>query len=185
MKNVLWTRQPCGKTLLAIRRRLMKIFQSLTILLLLFLLALVLASWEFWCREANAPAVEKTTLREKLGMITKPTSPASENIARGILNENKNKRIVCWKCQGLGKVVIQRSDKYTTYTCPICAGRGGRELSSLREICELCKGMGKVIVPEAGGPHPGKREIDQNRLMVSAQTCPLCIGEGITLRYKE
>jgi hypothetical protein len=167
----------------------MKILQPLTTLLLLFLLALAWATWDLWRTEINRPPVDKVALRKfALGLPLNFTPPPPENIAKGVVNEKKDKRHVCWLCEGLGKLTYRDGGGERLWLCQLCGGRGGRELSSCNEMCDLCKGMGRVIKPK----NPNWRgTVDKIRdelrrghhLMV--QACPICMGEGIVKRYKE
>ena len=157
----------------------MKTLQPLTALLLLFLPALVWASWEMWQNEANKPPVDESMLRVKPSLTTKPKPPAPERNAKGVVNEERI-RIPCWKCEGLGKIVYEDGASYGAHICPVCMGKKGREFPSRQHVCLLCKGMGKVV--KESSPQSG---LSGRRRIIEAKTCPICLGEGVEDRYEQ
>ncbi len=87
--------------------------------------------------------------------------------ARPVVNipEERVRKLECPTCRGNGKLVDAGGTVKFGYRCPVCDGRGHREISSKGTVCSECKGMGNV---ERGS---GARQLSQR--------CPICDGSGL------
>ncbi|MCX7007452.1 MAG: hypothetical protein NTY53_09435 [Kiritimatiellaeota bacterium] len=118
----------------------MKIFQSLTLLLLLVVLALAWATWDMQRREAAAPGVNPAALQTKATppettnttvTTTKPATPPPPAMA------------VCPTCHGKREIHVEKE-----VACKACGGDGimqGALSSHATTVCNACKGSGKII----------------------------------------
>ena len=98
----------------------MKILQTLTLVLLLILLALAWAAWDMQRREAAAPVVDETVLRQALGIPL----PAA----------------ICPICGGKNWIETLGAPE----KCPACNGTGTLHTLKGSEVCIFCNGTGKI-----------------------------------------
>ena len=159
----------------------MKLFQFLTTLLVLFLLALAWASWELLSREANAPAVDELALRQSLGLDITANLPP---VLCPVCNGQKWVEEKCSACNGSG-VYKSSLDKNSPQACPFCAGTG-----KIKKPCPACTGRGiqqsvKNLLPldrskaVSGSPVMLCPTCKGSKFVWTTETCRNCQGTGI------
>ena len=117
----------------------MKIFQLLTLLLLLVVLAMAWATWDMQRREAVAPGVDLSAAGKAAGVETPPlTVTPSKTKAVVVIPQ-----AVCPTCKGKKEVHLEKE-----VVCRACGGDGflqGSGSSHSVMVCNTCRGQGKII----------------------------------------
>lgn len=147
----------------------MKIFQPLTLILLLVLLAMAWATWDMQRREAVAPGVDAAALQLKTPpAVTNATSKVTAQPPRPAMT-------VCPTCRGQREVHLDQE-----VACRACGGTGimpGKFTSHGTTVCNACKGTGKIAKHVTQDCPTCKRagEITQ-AMAANFKTCPKCRG---------
>ncbi len=140
----------------------MKILQSLSLLLLLVLLAMAWATWDMQRHEAAAPGMDPAALQLKAAPATVTHAPAPAMAA-------------CPTCRGLREVHLAKEG-----ACKACGGNGiiqGSLSTHATTICNACRGTGK-ITKDTVQDCPTCKRAGQLAPALAAQfkTCPKCQG---------
>jgi DnaJ-class molecular chaperone len=153
----------------------MKIFQLLSLLLLLVILAMAWATWDMQRREAAAPGVD-------LGAVHKsPTSSGTTDTPPPAVTPAKTNAVVvipkvaCPTCQGKKEVPVEKE-----VMCRACGGEGflpGAGASRSATVCNSCRGNGKTYKATAQ-ECPTCKQTGQLAQSVAAEfkPCPKCQG---------
>jgi|GEM_PF-5022544 len=148
---------------------IMKIFQSLALLLLLVLLALAWATWDMQRREAAAPGVNPTAFQTTALplAVTTATAPTTHVPPPAMA--------VCPTCHGKREVHLENE-----VTCRACGGDGfiqGATSAHSTTVCNACRGSGKTIKDTTPDCPTCKRTGQITQAMAANfKTCPQCHG---------
>lgn len=95
-------------------------------------------------------------------------------------------RIKCPQCAGEKFVMVRSGGVGTDFrqACPICAGKGFRQLTipANKRLCQDCKGMGVVLdTAKSGGASLGGGKLGAGSSFANKTTCARCTGTGLVI----
>jgi hypothetical protein len=124
-------------------------------------------------KDEPAPATASSTGPNS----TAASAPTTTTIAGVTTLNDGRKHIICPFCQGEQSIMIRTRAKVadTKTTCPICIGRGYRDVAipAHRKICPDCRGMGSIVAEAKTGGKAAVRGVAPQKL-----SCERCSATG-------
>ena len=95
-------------------------------------------------------------------------------------------RVKCPQCAGEKFVMVRSSGVGTDFrqACPICAGKGFRQLTvpADKKLCPDCRGMGVILdTAKSGGASLGGGKLGAGSSFANKTTCSRCTGTGLVI----